>query len=66
MLTKLQIKSLAVPVCYMRAFAWLIIPLPLYYSTWFDYFNLKSNGRLMFTGQKDDGSRDCMALKVTL
>jgi len=30
---KLQIKSLAVPVRYMRAFAWLIISLSLYYST---------------------------------
>ena len=60
----LQIKSLAV-LWYMRAFACLTISLSLYYCAYVDYLNLKSNERLMFIGQKDDGSSDCMAVKVS-
>jgi len=43
----------------------LVVIVLLTYCAYVDYLNLKSNERLMFIGQKDDGSSDCMAVKVS-
>ena len=43
----------------------LVVIVLLTYCAYVDYLNLKSNERLMFIGQKDDGSSDFMAVKVS-